>query len=146
MRLRLRTRGKLMLANFRLKIRAVWDSDIENRSSNFSHKWKAFGRNNLLQVSYLPKSYLWTKNERNWFFNSCHEIKRPWLKISRIRRQLQNFIIFLFYLKGPFGELFSKLKIKSSIALYFFRKIQKFKLRRGGPRPPEKQWKILQLR
>ena len=36
--LRLRTRGKLMLANFSLKIRAVWDSDIENRSSNFSHK------------------------------------------------------------------------------------------------------------
>ena len=38
MRLRLRTRRKLMLANFRLKIRAVWDSDVENRSSNFSHK------------------------------------------------------------------------------------------------------------
>ena len=38
MPLRLRTRGKLMLANFRLKIRAVWDSDIENRSSNFSHE------------------------------------------------------------------------------------------------------------
>ena len=25
-------------ANFRLKIRAIWLSDIENRSSNFSHK------------------------------------------------------------------------------------------------------------
>ena len=38
MRLPLRTRGKLMLVNLRLKIRAVWDSDIENQSSNFSHK------------------------------------------------------------------------------------------------------------
>ena len=27
------------------------------------------------QVSYLPKSYLWTKNETNRFSNSCHEIK-----------------------------------------------------------------------
>ena len=33
MRLRLRARGKLMLANFRLKIRAVWDSDVQNQSS-----------------------------------------------------------------------------------------------------------------
>ena len=31
MRIRLRTRGKLMLANIRLKIRAVRDSDIDNR-------------------------------------------------------------------------------------------------------------------
>ena len=28
----------LMLANFRLKITVVWDSDIENLSFNFSHK------------------------------------------------------------------------------------------------------------
>ena len=47
----------------------------------------------------------------------------------------------LFYLKDPFGELFSKMEIKSSIALCFFRKIQKFKLRRGGPRPPGKTMK-----
>ena len=38
MRLRWRTQGKLILANFRLKIRAVWDSDIENQSSDSSHK------------------------------------------------------------------------------------------------------------
>ena len=47
----------------------------------------------------------------------------------------------LFYLKDPLGELFSKMEIKSSIALCFFRKIQKFKLRRGGPRPPGKTMK-----
>ena len=47
----------------------------------------------------------------------------------------------LFYLKDPFGELFSKMEIKSSITLCFFRKIQKFKLRRGGPRPPGKTMK-----
>ena len=47
----------------------------------------------------------------------------------------------LFYLKDPFGELFSKMEIKSSIALCFFQKIQKFKLRRGGPQPPGKTMK-----
>ena len=58
MRLHLRMRGNLMLANFRLKIKAVWDSShIENRSSNFSHKQKAFGRNNLLRfLIYLKLS------------------------------------------------------------------------------------------
>ena len=38
MALSLQARGKLMLANFRLEFRAVGDSDIENRSSNLSHK------------------------------------------------------------------------------------------------------------
>ena len=33
-------KGKLMLVNLRLKIRAVWDSGIENQSSNFSNKKK----------------------------------------------------------------------------------------------------------
>ena len=47
----------------------------------------------------------------------------------------------LFYPKVPFGELFSKMEIKSSIALCFFRKIQKFKLRWGGARPPGKTMK-----
>lgn len=32
------TRGKLMLANFRLKIRPFWDSDLKNWYSNFSGK------------------------------------------------------------------------------------------------------------
>ena len=41
-------KGKLMLVNLRLKIRAVWDTGIENQSSNFSNKKKiAFGRKNL---------------------------------------------------------------------------------------------------
>ena len=29
----------------------------------------------MKEIDYLPKSYLWTKNERNWFSNSSHEIK-----------------------------------------------------------------------
>ena len=36
---------------------------------------KAFGGKNSHHVSYLPKSYLWTKHEINRFFSSCHEIK-----------------------------------------------------------------------
>ena len=52
-----------------------WDSDAENRYSNFSFKQKAFGGNNSHHVSYLPNSYLWTTNERNRFFNSCQEIE-----------------------------------------------------------------------
>ena len=75
MRLRLRKRGKLMLKNFRLKIRAVWDSDIENRSSNFFSKIKGFWQEQSTSGFFLPKRYLWTKNERNWFFNFCHDIK-----------------------------------------------------------------------
>ena len=37
-------------------------------------KTKAFCENNLHQITYLPKSYLWTKNEGNRFFNSCHSM------------------------------------------------------------------------
>ena len=75
MRLRLGRRGKLMLKNFRLKIRAIWDSDIENRSSIFFSKIKGFWQEQSTSGFFLPKSYLWTKNERNWFFNFCHDIK-----------------------------------------------------------------------
>ena len=39
MRLCLRTRWKLMFANFRLKVMPFWDSDFENRSSQFLHKY-----------------------------------------------------------------------------------------------------------
>ena len=34
----------------------------------------AFCENNLHQITYLPKSYLWAKNEGNRFFNSCHSM------------------------------------------------------------------------
>ena len=30
--------------------------------------------NNSYQITYLPKNYLWTKNEGNRFFNSCHSM------------------------------------------------------------------------
>ena len=33
-----------------------------------------FCENNLYQITYLPKNYLWTKNEGNRFFNSCHSM------------------------------------------------------------------------
>ena len=65
MRLRLRTRGKLLLANFRLKIRAVWDYDIEKRSSNFSHKEKASGGNNLHQ-SWKRNASEICRNQQNY--------------------------------------------------------------------------------
>ena len=64
----------LMLANFGLKIRPFWDSDHENWYSYFSRKQNTFCENNLHQITYLPKSYLWTKNEGNRFFNSCHSM------------------------------------------------------------------------
>ena len=57
-----------MLANFGLKIRPFWDSDYKNWYSYFS---KAFWENNLHHITYLRKSYLWTKNEGNRFFNFC---------------------------------------------------------------------------
>ena len=38
------------------------------------------------------------------------------------------------------------MEIKSSIALCFFRKIQKFKLHQGGPRPPRKSYANLLIR
>ena len=57
MRLRLRTQGKLMLAILGLKIRAIWDPDIENQSSNFSHKWKAFGTIYIRFLIYLKAIY-----------------------------------------------------------------------------------------
>ena len=34
-------------------------------------KIKDFCENNLHQITYLPKHYLWTKNEGNRYFNSC---------------------------------------------------------------------------
>ena len=76
LRLYLRTPGELMLANFGLKIWPFWDSDHwhENWYSHFSRKQKAFWENNLHQITYLPKRYLWTKNEGNRFFNSCHSM------------------------------------------------------------------------
>ena len=54
-----------------------------------------FCENNLHQITYLPKSYLWTKNEGNRFFNSCHlmvDISWPSLLISSIvRTELTSF-------------------------------------------------------
>ena len=36
---------------------------------------RLFGRKTYNhQITYLPKSYLWTKNEGNRFFNSCHSM------------------------------------------------------------------------
>ena len=37
-------------------------------------KIESFWGIKISQITYLPKSYLWTKNERNWFFNSCHSM------------------------------------------------------------------------
>ena len=37
-------------------------------------KIKAFCKKNLHQLTYLPKSYIWTKNEENRSFNSCHSL------------------------------------------------------------------------
>ena len=60
--LRLRTRGKLMLANFRLKIDAVWDG-LRHRKPMFYFfsPMKGFRREQSTLGSYKPKSYLWTK-------------------------------------------------------------------------------------
>ena len=74
LQLYLRTRGELMLANFGLKTRPFWDADLKKWYSCFSRKYKAFCENNLHQITYLPKSYLWTKNEGNRCFNSCHSM------------------------------------------------------------------------
>ena len=75
LQLYLRTRGELMLANFGLKIRPFWDSDHENWYSYSFLENKAFCENNLHQITYVPKSYLWTKNEGNRFINSCHSMR-----------------------------------------------------------------------
>ena len=59
MRLRLRTRGKLMLANFRLKIRAVWDSDIETELLDFlTNKMLSAGAIYIRFLIYLKAIYV----------------------------------------------------------------------------------------
>ena len=46
-------------------------------------------------------------------FKGCYlNIKRPWIEISRIRRQSQNFIIYFILPKRPFWWTFFKNRIK----------------------------------
>ena len=61
---------------------------------------------------------------------------------TRMQRHLQNFIIYFILPKRPFWWTFLFLiEIKSSIALCFFQKIQKLKIRRVDPRPSRKRMK-----
>ena len=49
---------------------------------------------------------------------------------------------FLFHPKNPFGELLSKIVLKSSIALLFLRKIEKLKISDGRRLTPRKMMEI----
>ena len=92
-------RGKLMLANFGLKIRPRKPIFL------FFSQIKGFGGSNLHHVSYLRKRYLWRKNERNQFFNSCHSLLnmawplllRSW---SRLHSQRSNAFFFGWIIKS----------------------------------------------
>ena len=65
-----RTRGKLMLANLRLKIRAVWDSNIENQSSKFlTNKWLLAGTAYIRFLIYLKAIYMNKKMKEIYFSN-----------------------------------------------------------------------------
>ena len=62
-----------MLGNFGLKKKGHFEAPTP-KTDILSRKEKAFCENNLHQITHLPKSYIWTKNEGNRFFNSCHSL------------------------------------------------------------------------
>ena len=73
MRLRLRTRGKLMLSNFRLG-QSETPTSKNDLLIFLTNKRLLAGTIYIRFLIYVTAIYE-QKNERNWFFNSCHEIK-----------------------------------------------------------------------
>ena len=74
LRLCLRTRGELMLANFGLKIRPFWDSDHENWYSTFLENERLFARTTYIRLLIYLKAIYGQKNEGNRFFNYCYSM------------------------------------------------------------------------
>ena len=67
-------------------------------------------------------------------------IKRPWLYISRVRRQLKNFIIYMYFIrpKGPFWWTIFKNGNKKFHRTLLFPKNAKVQITPKRPRPPGK--------
>lgn len=75
-----------------------------------------------------------TKNE--WFIDVDLRATACKYEESSDRTKILDF--FLFHPKNPFGELLSKIVLKSSIALLFLRKIEKLKISDGRRLTPRK--------
>jgi len=75
---------------------------------------------------------------RTWLAKEMHELRATACKYEESSDRTKILDFFLFHPKNPFGELLSKIVLKSSIALLFLRKIEKLKISDERPLdPPE---------
>ena len=69
------TQNKFRLLFLSLCDRPFWRLPRRKSFSSIFSNSKRFELKKLHHVSYLLKGYLWTKGQRNWFFDFCREIQ-----------------------------------------------------------------------